>query len=254
MTKVNEIIEKIENFAPLSLQSEWDNSGWQVYLGNFDIDKVLLALSPTFDVIEQAVEKKCELIISHHPLIFSKINKLNINNFADKSVIKAVQNNIQIYSAHTNLDVVQGGVADKLANLLNLKNLSIIGNTDTNSGFGRIGELEQEQNLEDFLTDLKKVLNIDSLRLINPTGKTKVKKIAVCPGSGGDFIQNLTDVDLYITGDIRYHTALEVNNMAVADAGHMETEQIILPVIKDLLKEFKIDTFIAQEKSPWQTI
>lgn len=254
MIRVNKIIEKIEKFAPLKLQSEWDNSGWQIYLGNNEINKVLLALSPTLDVIEQAIDKGCGLIIAHHPMIFGKINKIKTGNYTGLAIIKAIQNNIQIYSAHTNLDVVQNGVADKLAALLNLNNIKIIEDTILDSGFGRVGELEKEENLEEFLGKLKQLLNIENLKLINPSNIEKIKRIAVCPGSGGEFIKDLKDVDLYITGDVKYHTALEVGNMVVVDAGHLETERIILSDLKELLDDLDIEILIAQESSPWQVV
>ncbi|OGI21669.1 MAG: Nif3-like dinuclear metal center hexameric protein [Candidatus Melainabacteria bacterium RIFOXYA12_FULL_32_12] len=254
MVKTNKIIDKVEQFAPLSLQSEWDNSGWQIYLGNFDVDRVLLALSPTLDVIDQAISKNCGLIIAHHPMIFGKMSKIKANNFTGSTIIKSIQNNIQIYSAHTNLDAVKNGVADKLAGLLNLDNIQIIEETGLSSGFGRIGELAKEENLDEFLKKLKQILNVSSLKLINPSGRKKIRRVAVCPGSGGDFIRNLRDVDLYITGDIRYHTALEIDNMVVVDAGHLETERIILNTLKELLQDLEIQIFIAEENSPWQIV
>jgi dinuclear metal center YbgI/SA1388 family protein len=248
MAKVSEIIQKIENLAPLSLASDWDNSGWQIFLGDRQITKVMVALSPTIDVIKQAIAEQCELIIAHHPLIFNKINKINISDQANLTLIKAIQNNIQIYSAHTNLDITQGGIADRLAGLFNLKNIEV------SETFARIGHLEKEENLDEFLEKVKNVLNVDRLKLINPISKTSVRKIAVCPGSGGDLIDKLQDVDLYITADIKYHTALEVNNMVVVDAGHLETERIILPYLKELIGTPDIEVFIAEEKSPWKII
>jgi len=248
MTKSSEIIQKIENFAPLSLACDWDNSGWQIFLGDNQIKKVMLALSPTLDVIEHAIANQCELIISHHPLMFDKINKINASEYTDLSVIKAIQNNIQIYSAHTNLDITQDGIADRLAGLFNLKNI------ETSESFVRIGYLEREENLDDFFEKIKNTLNIENLKIINPISKTTVKKIAVCPGSGGDLIDKLQDVDLYITGDIKYHSALEVSNVIVVDAGHFETERIILPYLKELIETSDLEIFIAEEKSPWKII
>lgn len=254
MAKIFKIIEKLEKFAPLDLQSDWDNSGWQICLGDCEVNKLMLALSPTLNIVEQAIENKCNLIIAHHPMIFSKINKINASNYTTLPVIKAIQNNIQVYSAHTNLDTVKNGVAEKFAKLIGLKNTKILEEITPCAGFGRTGELEKEENLTEFISRLKDLLSIDTLKLINPSQKTKVRKIAVCPGSGGDFIKDLKDVDLYITGDIRYHTALEVDNIAVIDAGHLETERIILPVLRDLLKEFDIEIITAQESSPWQVV
>jgi len=248
MVKVSEIVQKIEDFAPPVLASEWDNSGWQVFLGDCQVKKVMIALSPEFDVIEQAVKEKCELLISHHPLIFRKINKIQVCNQANKALIGAIQNNLQIYSAHTNLDVAQGGIADRLAELLNLKNV------ETFETFAKVGSLEKEEKLDNFLQIIKEKLKISSLNVINSGSKKTVSKIAVCPGSGGDLVDKLQDVDLYVTSDIKYHTALEVNNTVVVDAGHFETERIILPHLKELISSYDIEVVIAEEKSPWKIV
>ena len=248
MTKVSKIIEKIENFAPSSLAADWDNSGWQIYLGNAEVKKTLLAISPDINVINQAIEKNCGLIISHHPLLFEKINRINSGNIYDMAIIKAIQHNIPIYSAHTNLDVTKNGIADKLAGLFELKNL------ETFEDFVRIGELEKEENFANFLVKLKNVLNINKLSLINPANMERIKRIAVCPGSGGDLIEKLSGIDLYITSDIKYHSALKASDMIVVDAGHLETERIILPVLRDLLLEFDLEILIAEEESPFDVV
>jgi len=254
MENSDKIIEKIENFAPPKLASAWDNSGWQVYLGNNSTNKILLALTCTLDTVEQAIKNNCNLIISHHPLIFEKLNKISTRNTALLPVITAIQNNIQVYSAHTNLDSAQGGIADKLAELLDLNNVAYLEQIFEESQLGRIGELKEEINLDIFIKNLKETLKINKIKLINPSNKTKVKKIAVIPGSGAGFIPQIKDIDVLITGDVKYHNALEAQDFIVIDAGHFETERIILPVIKELLKEFSVEILLAEEKSPWEIL
>ncbi|OGH98077.1 MAG: Nif3-like dinuclear metal center hexameric protein [Candidatus Melainabacteria bacterium GWA2_34_9] len=251
MTNLNKIIEKIEKFAPPELASDWDNSGWQVYLGNNSVSKILLALTCTIDIVEQAIKNNCNLIISHHPLIFEKINNISTENNAILPVIKAIQNNIQVYSAHTNLDSAQGGIADKLAELLDLKDIMFLVQIPEDFRLGRVGELEKEKELNIFIKELKEILKIDKIKLINHSNKTKVKKIAVIPGSGTSFIPKIKDIDVLITGDVKYHNALDAKDFIVLDAGHFETERIILPVLKDLLNEFSIEALIAEENPPW---
>lgn len=249
MNNLDEIIKKIENYAPPSLASEWDNSGWQIFLGNNTVNKVLIALTPTLEVINQAIDKKCDLIICHHPLLFEKINKISVNNHLDQVFIKAIQNNIQIYSAHTNLDTTRGGIGDRLAEIFELENIEIIEN------FIRVGSLKREELTVNFIKLIKDRLNIEKIKIINPDKKKTVKKVAVCPGSGADLIDKLPyDVDIYITADIKYHQAIEVKNLTVADAGHYETERIILPVIKDLISSPELEVIIADETSPWNIL
>jgi len=249
---LDKIISKIENFAPPILAKNWDNSGWQVYLGNKSINRVMLAVSPTFDVVESAVNIGCELLITHHPLIFSGIKNFSTDNYNDLSIIKAIQNNLQIYSVHTNLDVAKGGVADVFAKMLDLQNISPINHEE--NCFGRKGEFQQPETLINVMNKIKNILNTDKLKLINPINIQKIRKIALLPGSGGSFIPELKGIDLYITGDVKYHDALLVKDFAVIDAGHLETEKIILPVLKELLSEFNIKIFIADEKVPWEIV
>ena len=254
MTDLNKIIEKIEKFAPPELASDWDNSGWQVYLGNNSANKILLALTCTLDIVEQAIKNNCNLIISHHPLIFEKINKISTENSALLPVIKAIQNNIQVYSAHTNLDSTEGGIADKLAELLKLKNITLLEQIPEDSLLGRVGKFAEEKELNIFIEELKKILKTDNIKLINPSNKTKIRKVAVIPGGGASFIPKLKGIDVLITGDVKYHNALETKDFAIIDAGHFETERVILSVLKELLSEFPVKTFIAEEKSPWEIL
>lgn len=240
--KINEIIETIETFAPLSLAESWDNTGWQIKLDFDEIDRVMLALSPTLDVIEQAKEQGCSLVITHHPLFFSKIKQITPEIFSNKSAIFAIQNNIQIYSVHTNLDKAQGGINDKLASMLGLFDVEIV------DGFVRAGMVE-EISLEEFILKCKKILGCESVKLINPIGIETVRKVAICSGSGADFI-NSVEADVFITGDVKYHSAIEVLDKSVLDVGHFESERVILPVLQEILAP--CDTVLADEKNPWE--
>ncbi|HSA06984.1 MAG TPA: Nif3-like dinuclear metal center hexameric protein [Candidatus Gastranaerophilales bacterium] len=253
MNILNKIIAKIEQFALLNLAKEWDNSGWQVYLGNKNIKKVMLALSPTLNVVESSIKEGCDLLITHHPLIFSGIKKISTANYSDLPLITAIRNNLQIYCAHTNLDITQGGIADVLAKMLDLKNISPLG-TAEEVDFGRKGELEQAENLTVLIAKIKQTLNIDKLKLINPANLKKIKTIGLLPGSGGSFIREIKGIDLYITGDVKYHDALSAGEFAVIDAGHFETEKIILNILKNLLKECETEILIADENPPWELI
>jgi dinuclear metal center YbgI/SA1388 family protein len=242
--KIKEIINKIETFAPLSLAESWDNTGWQVNLGIEETDRVLLALSPTLDVIEQAKEKNCGLIITHHPLFFGKITKLSNDVFNNKVAIEAIKNNIQIYAAHTNLDKTDGGINDYLAQMFGLKDVDVFGD------LVRVGMVEPVA-IEDFSLRIKEVLGCQSVKLINPCGIKTVEKVALCSGAGGEFIKAV-DADVFVTGDVKYHSAIEILDKTVIDVGHFESERVILPVLQELLAP--CECFIAQEKYPWELL
>ncbi|MDD3419350.1 MAG: Nif3-like dinuclear metal center hexameric protein [Candidatus Gastranaerophilales bacterium] len=242
--QIKDIILKIEAFAPLALAEAWDNTGWQVNLGQKTATKILLALSPTLDVIEQAKKMGCNLVITHHPLFFGKVTKLSSDIFNNKVAIEAIKNNIQIYSAHTNLDKTKGGINDCLAELLGLKNIGVYGE------FVRFGEVDSI-GINDFVQNVKQTIECDKVKLINPCKIETVQKVALCSGSGSDFI-NSVEADVFITGDVKYHSAIEILDKAVVDVGHFESERVILPVLKEILAPF--ECVIAQENEPWEMV
>lgn len=238
--KISSVIEKIEALAPLDLQEDWDNSGWQIKLESDTEAKIMLALSPTFDVIEQAKNNGCNLLVTHHPLFFSKLKKITPDTMQNQVAIAAIEAGIQIYAAHTNLDKTQGGINDLLAKLFGL--------SEVHDEFDivRVGKVEST-SLDEFISKVKTILSCKEVKLINPLGIKEINKVAICSGSGGDFI-NKVNADLFITGDVKYHTAIEVQDKAVLDAGHFETERIVIPYLKDYLSQ---DAIIADEKYPW---
>ena len=124
--KIKEITQFLEGIAPLSYQENYDNSGLIVGDENTEVSSVLICLDSVEEVIEEAIENNCNLIIAHHPIVFSGLKKLNGKNHIERTIIKAIQNNIAIYAIHTNLDNVKGGVSSKIANILGLKNQKIL--------------------------------------------------------------------------------------------------------------------------------
>lgn len=242
--QIKEIIAKIEEFAPLELASEWDNTGWQVKLDIEETNKVLLALSPTPDVIEQAKNLGCGLVLAHHPLFMGKITQLTPENFKGKIAIEAIKNNIQIYSAHTNLDRTKGGINDILAQIFGMKDVETIGE------FVRVGRIEA-LSLMDFALHIKEILGCENVKLINTSDIKNVSKVALCSGAGADLI-NSCDADVFVTGDVKYHSAIEALDKAVIDVGHFESERVILPVLQELLTG--VETIIADEKDPWVVV
>ena len=245
MIKVEKITNIIEKFAPLELAEEWDNSGWQINLGKKDAKNILICLSLTPRILKQAIDEKCDFIICHHPLIFQEFKKINNETVTQKMIIECIKKGIQVYSAHTNLDSTKGGVGDVLCEKFGLVPVATINN------YVKIAELPQKMPLDSFILKLKISLNTQKIKLINPDSIQEVKKIALCGGSGGEFVNDLKGVDAFITGDIKYHTALDVQNMVLIDAGHFATERIILETLKNLLIKDAPDLIIAKETEPW---
>ena len=242
MIKTEDIISKIEKYASLDLMEPWDNSGWQINLCHDYTNKVMVALSLTKESLEQAITNDCDLIITHHPLIFDRLNAID-----DSVIIEAIRHNISVYSAHTNLDKTYGSTTDALAGVLGLKNLITV------DDYIKISHLKDEVALEEFLDFVKLALDADRIKLINPSGVTTVKNIALCAGAGGSYIKKLReyDIDLYLTGDIKFHSALEVRNFAAADIGHFDSEIPVLPLIQGLIANTGVEVISANEHVPW---
>lgn len=217
-----DLTDKIEKFAPIDTQEDWDCSGWAVCTDKCDVNKVMLALTVTDDVVKQARENNCDLIISHHPLFFVPLKYKDIN----------------IYCAHTNMDKAHGGTTDTLIKELNLTP------TEYDGEFVRIAELDNPLPVTEFAQKLKQIS--PNLRYVNNNGTKAVKRIAFCAGSGSEFIDSV-DADAYVTGDLKFHTALD-SDKVVFDIGHFESEILILKVFKSILG---IDVILANEQSPF---
>lgn len=248
--KLKHIIDYIEDWAPKSLIDTWDNTGFQIGSEKKDIKSILIGLDLDEDILKKAIEDKFDLIITHHPIIFKPLKNIISTNPKEKLILDIIKNDIAVYNAHSNLDLAIGGVNDELAKLLNIKNtinLKEIFKREINGesisyGYGRIGEIS-ETGLEEFIGVIKSSLNIENLILYGSIHKT-IRKVAVCGGSGSDFIENAIEgkADLYITADIKYHEAQDAyeRGLTLIDVGHFHSEKIILPVIKRYLeKEFK---------------
>lgn len=218
-----EIVQKIESFAPLDTQESWDASGWAVEKEGCKVNKILFALTVTKDVFAQAVQDNCDMIISHHPLFYVPFEYRKIN----------------IYCAHTNLDRAEGGTTDTLIKKLGFKK-------SENIDFVRIVKLEMPISTEELKQKLLKVS--PKLRYVNNTGTKEVSSIGFCAGSGSEFI-NETNTDAFVTGDLKFHTALDTNKL-VFDIGHFESE-IFAPQILKEITEVGEKGVIANEKSPF---
>ncbi len=246
MVKTDTIIKEIEKLAPIETAQNWDNSGWQIFLGKEETKKIMLCLSITPGVIAQAIEQGCDLIISHHPVIFNPIKKITNTTVNENIIIEAIKNDIQIYSSHTNLDIANGGVNDILCERLGIEVIET-----KCDGFVKIAKLPEPIDMDSFILKLKISLNASKIKMINPNNKQFVQTIAVCSGSGGSFVSELHDADVFITGDIKYHNALDVHDIVLIDAGHFETERIILQALKNMLEKITKDIVVAKEKEPW---
>ena len=231
-----EIVKKIAQFAPPESAQEWDCVGFIAETDKTEISKIMLCLTPTKDVIKQALDQNCDMIISHHPM-FEIDCRCGL-------VSESYSPKIDIYSAHTNMDLAKGGTTDTLIDVLGFKSKPA-----ENDDFVRYVELETPMPIDDFTNILRKVS--PNLRYVNNKDAKTVKKIGFCAGSGSEFILQAQEsgADCFVTGDLKFHTALD-SEIVVFDIGHFESEILILPVFKKLIGD-GVEIVCAKERSPF---
>lgn len=240
--KIRQLIDALEEFAPLSLQDGYDNAGLQIGLTeDAEASGALLCLDVTEDVLDEALEKGCNMVVSHHPLMFRPLKCIAGRNYIERCVMKAIKNDIVIYSAHTNLDSAHGGVNWKIAEKLGLCNVEWLKSKSAvvDAGEGIVGELPVPVRKEDFLRMVKERFGIDALR-VNEWNGTMVSKVAVCGGAGNFLIDNALNAgcDAFLTGEIGYHRFFGYGDeMLLLEMGHYESEQYTVEVLESILKK-----------------
>lgn len=251
-----EIMDIIENVFPTDLAEEWDNVGFLAGRGDKEVKTVLCALDYSPEVLTQALEKKADMIITHHPVIFKALKSITDKNPQSVLIMEALRHDIVLYSAHTNLDSAAGGVNDVLARLIGLENIRGLNSEEIIPAIGRLGELPECMKLKDFATQVKKALPCSVVTYAD-AGKA-VRKVAVCSGSGMDFIDEAlaAGADTFVTGDVKYHEAQAAvaQGINVIDGGHQGTELPAVPALADRLA-FKLNDegygtkiLVAEEK------
>lgn len=227
---VNDIISMLEEMAPPQLAESWDNVGLMLGRRNKPVRRLLLALDMTQETVAQAIAKKADMLITHHPAIFHKLGRVTSDDWQQELLLQLAEQGIAVYSAHTNLDCVANGVNDVLVKRLRLLEDDVL---DTENGLGRIGNVQVPGSLQDFAAFVKKTLKADYLVLGD--AHKQVRKVAVCGGAGSDLIALALaqGADTLVTGDVKYHEAQRAvfSGLNIIDAGHQPTE---LPVLDDL--------------------
>ena len=247
---VSDILNCITEIAPLKWQEHYDNAGIQVGDLNAETHKALVALDVTEELVDEAIAKKCDLIISHHPLIFHGLKHLTPDTYIERVVMKAVKHDIAIVSMHTNLDNSYLGVSHVLAERLGLDHLKLLQPSPDEPelcGAGMIGEFTAPMEEVDFLNLVAERIGSPCLRHSALTGRM-IKKVALCGGSGTPFMSDALSqkADAYLTADIKYHDFfVPEGNILLVDGGHFETEQFTKELIKELIQK-KIPTFAAE--------
>jgi dinuclear metal center YbgI/SA1388 family protein len=236
--KVKDIIKVIEEFAPLSAQEGWDNSGLCVGSPEDEVTSVLLALDCTPALVDEAVACGADMIVTHHPLIFSGLKKITSDDMVGNAVIKAIKAGICIYAAHTNADKVLAGVSGAMAARLGLENVTILDRDGDDTGLGAVGDFPEPISAEQAVALVKEKFSLKYMKTSRPVDGM-ISRVAMCGGSGGSLISaaRRSGAQLYISGDISYHNFFTPEDFMVMDIGHYESEIEIVDILFSLIKK-----------------
>ena len=236
---VGELYAALEARMPRELSCDWDHDGLSVCPDrNAPVTGVLISLDPTEDAITAAEEKGCNVILTHHPMLFHGVKAVNGFDGESRKVIRLIRAGISTMAFHTRLDAVEGGVNDVLAARLGLQNTSPFGD-----GVGRVGDLPEAVSSKDFVEAVKTALGVPAVFFAD-CGKS-VRRVAVLGGGGGDFVGAAADTgaDLYVTGDLGYHHLCDApyGDISLIAAGHFYTEAPVLDRLADMVAAISPD-------------
>lgn len=255
--KIKEIIGALERFAPLPLQESYDNAGLQVGLTEADVSGALLCLDVTEEVVREAVELGCNLIVAHHPMLFRGLKRIGDKTQVERCVRMAIQNDIAIYAAHTNLDNAEDGVNYRIAEKLGLVDVQMMQQHAVRvnqegeerqvlAGSGLIGYLPVPEDSMAFLQRVKDTFHVECL-MHNELLQRPIQCVALCGGAGSFLIDEAiaSDADAFLTGEVGYHQFFgHEQEILIAALGHYQSEQftkeIFYSIIGDMAPELPL--------------
>ena len=256
MATVREIYQYLDGLAPFSLQMDFDNAGFLVGRGDRSVDKILVSLDITEEVVSEAVELGCQLIVSHHPVIFFPAKSVTDTTPDGRILLSLVEHNIAAICAHTNLDAVSGGVNDALAQRLGLTNIEQLKQDGVDSsgrpyGIGRVGNTAGvPMYAPAFAAFVKETLGANGVRFVD--ARRPVRRVAVGGGACSDMMNDAIALgcDTFVTADVKYNGFLDAKALGLnlIDAGHYPTEQVVVPVLAKWLADGlpKVEVYTTQ--------
>ena len=240
--KIKQVLSALEQFAPLPLQESWDNAGLQLGLTEAEVSGALLCLDVNEAIIDEAIRKGCNLIVSHHPLLFRGLKQITNADYVQRCVIKALKSDITIISMHTNMDNAKDGVNYKIAERLGLREVSFLSTVNSQlstleSGSGVIGTLAQPMAARDFIELLKKQFGVQCAQC-NELLQRPVSKVALCGGAGDFLLDDAVKqgADVFITGEMHYHQYFGYEQrIQICVIGHYQSEQFTSEIFRDII-------------------
>ena len=240
--KVKEVLSALEQFAPLPLQESWDNAGLQVGLTEAEVSGALLCLDVTEAVVDEALRKGCNVVVSHHPLLFRGLKTISDLTDVQRTVRKAVKHEVCVISMHTNMDNARGGVNFKIAAKLGLTDVEFMAEKrvgDVTCGSGVIGTLEEPMAADDFVKRVKQVFGVECA-MTNELLRRPVSRVAIC-GGAGDFLLDdavAAGADAFITGEMHYHQYFGYEQqLQICVIGHYQSEQFTTEIFEEIIRQ-----------------
>ncbi len=255
--KVKDICKVLEDFAPLNIQESYDNCGLHIGDREMEVEGAILAIDVTEELVIEAIEKRCNMIITHHPLIFKGLKTITGEDYIQKIVILCIKHNIAVYAAHTNFDKILNGVSHRMAEKLKLTEVRklVPDPNNSNIGLGCIGELPKALPTEIFINKIKTAFGVKVIKH-SKLLKDNIKTVALCGGSGAEFIDAAinANADIYISADISYHYYFNTRDrIIITDIGHYESEkytkEIFYEQLTNIFPNFAL-YYAACDKSP----
>jgi dinuclear metal center YbgI/SA1388 family protein len=249
--RVAEVVEFLESVAPLHLQESYDNSGLLVGAPDQVVSGAIISLDCTEAVIDEAIAKKCNLVISHHPAIFYGVKRFTGSNATERIIAKAIKNDIALYAIHTNLDnTLSNGVNEQIAKRLGLMIDGIlrqrVAGGNPMEGAGIVGYFTVPMDEQAFLNLLKEKMKTAAIRHTQLLGKP-IERIAICGGSGSFLLPDAirANVQALVTADLKYHQFFDADDkLIICDIGHYESEQFTVNLLQSLISA-NFTTFAA---------
>ena len=259
--KCREIIENTEKSYPRNYAMEWDNVGLLAGNHEKEVRRIYVALDATDEVIEAAKAAGADLLVTHHPMIFSPVSRITDEDFIGRRLLRLIQADMAYYAMHTNFDIL--GMADLSADYLRLTDREVLSVTaetqEGQDGFGRVGELPRKMSLKECGEFVKNALSLNDVKIYGDPD-TQVEKAAICTGSGKSMISDVLakGAQVYVTGDIDHHTGIDAvaQGLTIVDAGHYGTEYIFMKAMEKVLKEQypNLQITCAKVQSPYMIL
>ena len=230
--KVGDIVQVLEAFAPASVQESWDNSGLIIGNPEDEVHGVLVGFDCTKELIQEAIDRGCDMVVTHHPLIFHGLKRIGSQDPVGAAVTLAIKHGVAVYAAHTSADKVPGGVSWTMATRLDLSDIEILEKDADGNGLGCIGNLPEPMDGNQAVRYVAGKYGLSLIKCSKPL-ETPIRRVAVLGGSGASEIQAAQDAgaQLYITADVSYHNFFTPEGFMIMDIGHFESEVEIVGIL-----------------------